>query len=204
MSTTGTATGVESTARSGPHPATSPAPIGRFPVLRRLLFPFYGARELEDGTSKAMRDVEIGDRVKVAPGVYSPVFMFTHRVPGARGPFVQISTSDGASVGLTAGHFLHVNGELTPAKSVRVGDFLQNGNGVAVQVRTVEVIIKKGLFNPQTVMVISLLTVFKRVLILPLSILKLHIRFWHRSEPCLNGPARPREFLKEARMHRHL
>jgi hypothetical protein len=36
--------------------------------------------DLESGVTQRMDRLQVGDRVKVAPGIFSDVFMFTHKL----------------------------------------------------------------------------------------------------------------------------
>ena len=67
-----------------------------------------------------MADLQIGDKVQVAPGVFSEVYMFSHRYEDAVAPFVKLTTSTGAELLITADHYLYVNGNLAVASTVKV------------------------------------------------------------------------------------
>lgn len=116
-----------------------------------VCFPAEASVELENGSIKMMKEVVIGDRVKVAQGVFSDVFMFTHKDSSTVHSFVTLKTAAGSSVSATEGHYIYVNGNLAMAKSVKVGDVLELGNGANTIVTSVEMSRKTGLFNPQTV-----------------------------------------------------
>lgn len=112
-------------------------------------FPADARVTLEDGSTKRMSDLEIGDSVKVGSQQYSPVFMFTHRDSSSKFPFVRLVTSRLHSLFLTPGHYLYVNGTLAIASSVRPGDVVIAGNGTDT-VLFLDRILKTGLYNPQT------------------------------------------------------
>lgn len=95
-------------------------------------------------------DVQIGDRVLVSGGQYSAIFAFTHRDPKALASYTRLKTASGESVCLTPGHFLRVNGELSPARSVEPGDELETANGTLTKVVSVGCCSGSGLYNPQT------------------------------------------------------
>ena len=67
-----------------------------------------------------MADVQIGDKVQVAPGVFSEVYMFSHSYVDAVASFVKLTTSTGAELLITADHYLYVNGNLAVASTVKV------------------------------------------------------------------------------------
>lgn len=133
----------------GPRPGVTAQP--QVVYYDEVCFPGGASVLLESGERKLMCDVQIGDRVQAGPGVFSTVFMFTHRLPKKRYPFVRLIASNGAALSLTAGHILHVNGGLSPAGRVRVGDVLRNADGDWVRVIKVEAVDDVGLYNPQTV-----------------------------------------------------
>ena len=125
-------------------------------------FPGDSQVTLQDGTSIAMRDLEVGDSVLVSnegnTRKYSKVFMFTHRVDdGLSRAYTKIVTDAGPELVVTKGHYLYVNGHLAAAETVRRGDTLQmignsnNDSSKTVIVSEVKCIqSKEGLFNPQT------------------------------------------------------
>lgn len=125
-----------------PAPAPSPTPSECFPADAEV--------EVEDGSTKPMGKLSVGDYVKVANGLYSPVFMFTHKVTDGWFDFVQISTASGQVIRLTANHYIYVDGLLQAAGSVTPGARVQLGGGSSDRVVTVDRVKGEGLFNPQT------------------------------------------------------
>ncbi|CAN8064478.1 unnamed protein product [Agarophyton chilense] len=115
-----------------------------------VCFPADGSVELEDGSVKRMDEVEIGDSVKVGQNLYSEVFMFSHRLSNVKYNFVKMDLENGHSLEATSGHYVYVNGGLSAASNVKVGDSLELDSGDHVRVATVSVVRKSGLFNPQT------------------------------------------------------
>lgn len=113
-------------------------------------FPASATVELRDGSVKEMSALEIGDMVLVAPGLFSRVFMFTHRVAEGDFRFIRLHIKNQSSVVLTDSHYLYVNGELTTAGSVRRGDLLRLGSGETVTVSQISFEVHAGLYNPQT------------------------------------------------------
>jgi hypothetical protein len=97
-----------------------------------------------------MDELVAGDRVKVASGVFSEVFMFTHKLPAGSHHFVSLLTTSGHRIALTSGHYLHVNGALAPAGAVSVDDRLQLGSGESTSVTAISFLESTGLYNPQT------------------------------------------------------
>lgn len=117
----------------------------------------------------AMADLRVGDVVAVGGGRSpSPVYAFSHADAAAVSTFVSLTTAAGAgnaagggsaaagtppaTLRLSPGHYLPVNGRLAAAKTVVVGDILAAGPaGEPVTVTSVEQVVGRGLFNPHTV-----------------------------------------------------
>jgi Hint module len=99
-----------------------------------------------------MDALRIGDQVLVGPGgQVSTVFMFTHREPAAREPFVALGTADGNTLETTVGHNIYINSRLAPAGMARVGDLLlRAADGAHVAVVSIDQVTRAGLYNPQT------------------------------------------------------
>lgn len=116
-----------------------------------ICFPASASVIMEDGTRKSMEELQLGDRVMVAPGLYSDVFMFTHKLSDVVHEFVDLSTVSGAKISLTKGHYMYLNGVLTAASNAKVGDSVELGDGSIDDVVSVELSTRRGLFNPQTV-----------------------------------------------------
>ncbi|GAB0492605.1 hypothetical protein MMPV_003873 [Pyropia vietnamensis] len=114
-------------------------------------FPSSATVQLADGRHKRMDALAIGDHVHVGGGRTSPVFLFSHASPGVVSTFVSLTTAAGRVLTLTPGHLLPVNGELTPARAVMVGDRLQLGSdGTVSAVVKVGTVTARGLWNPHT------------------------------------------------------
>ncbi len=76
--------------------------------------------------------------------------MFTHKLADVKYSFVQIDTSAGNKLTLTAGHYLYLNGKLAAASTARVGDVVTVNDAPAAVV-SVKSVAGTGLYNPQTV-----------------------------------------------------
>lgn len=113
-------------------------------------FPSSSRVRLIDGTDVRMDELNAGAHVRVGDGTTSKVFLFTHRQPNVTSTFVRISTASGHCISLTPGHYMHVNGRLTAAASVRVGDSLDTEYG-SVTVELTERVRLFGLYAPHTV-----------------------------------------------------
>jgi preprotein translocase subunit YajC len=97
-----------------------------------------------------MDRLQVGDRVKVAPGMFSDVFMFTHKLETSVHDFINIRTACGNRIRLTAGHYIYANGILVPAGTVQKGDELALASGAHCAVISVSETVDVGLYNPQT------------------------------------------------------
>lgn len=117
---------------------------------KAVCFPGAALVELKNGEFVEMATLKIGDEVSTGNGQFSKVFMFTHRLPTVHASFVQVTAASGARLRLTAGHYLPVNGEYSPASSVQVGDEVVLSSGMNSCVVRVETVSDVGLFNPQT------------------------------------------------------
>lgn len=116
-------------------------------------FPAHATVRLADGSEKPMHLLSIGDRVLVShPNTFSEVYFFSHQHPEHVSNFVRIATSvDSIQLTLSPGHMLYVNGRLTPARNVRVGDALSVAHEQkSAVVTSVDRTTSRGLFNPHT------------------------------------------------------
>lgn len=112
-------------------------------------FPAYAEAELSDGSLVRMDELRIGDNVRVSTDAFSPIVLFTHRDALARTRQVHIKLADGKSITLSAGHYLPINGKLSAARDVTIGDKLAVDNDV-VDVVHVNMQMANGLYNPHT------------------------------------------------------
>jgi Hint module len=117
---------------------------------KKNCFPGGALVELESGVTQRMDRLRVGDRVKVAPGTFSDVFMFTHKLETDVNDFLDIRTACGDHIRLTAGHYIYANGSLVPAGTVEAGDELTLASGARCPVTSVSETVDFGLYNPQT------------------------------------------------------
>lgn len=115
-----------------------------------VCFPSTATVELQSGLTKRMSEVSIGDVVAVGNGIYSPVFMFTHKTASYYGEFMRFMLENGRQITLTESHYIYLSGVLRPAGSVRVGDTVQLADGSVSRVNGVSIVMDSGLYNPQT------------------------------------------------------
>jgi hypothetical protein len=146
----GGAAGANTSATDPAAAAISPSPAANNDSGKKC-FPSSATVELEDGAIVTMSKLSIGDMVKVGPNAFSKVFMFTHKMESGDNEFVKITTSSGASIALTSGHYIPVDGALVAASEVSIGSVLQLGNGASDKVVSIATVAGTGLYNPQTV-----------------------------------------------------
>lgn len=113
-------------------------------------FPASALVHLENGKLINLSSLRVGDRVRLADGTYSPVFMFGHRVTNGNFEFLSVRTETG-HITLSSGHFIYANGQLVAARELHVGDALEKENGVRETVQSIDRIVETGLYNPMTV-----------------------------------------------------
>lgn len=98
-----------------------------------------------------MRNLAIGDVVKVADGKYEPIYSFGHKNNKSSAEFLQITTNTNRPLEISKDHMILLEGgRFVPASMVRKGDMLVNGLGELVLVQTMRKIIRKGVYAPFT------------------------------------------------------
>lgn len=107
-----------------------------------------GLVTLRNGSTKLMRELNIGDSVLVANSQYSDVFAFSH-ASELMYTFVRIWTHHNEIV-LSNGHVLYVNGKPRLAYKVERGDFVTEADGRKAKVERVDYVRAMGLYNPHT------------------------------------------------------
>lgn len=135
----------------GPEASVEPPAVASpTPTNAPVCFPASASVTVSDGSKKAMSQLQLGDRVAVGGGLFSEVFMFTHRIAEGTHDFVKLDSESGASLRLTAGHFLPINGRYVPASAAKIGDLVQLANGLSSRIVSIESVKDTGLYNPQT------------------------------------------------------
>lgn len=112
-------------------------------------FPATARVELENGKTKSMDQLVIGDNIRVSEKEFSEVYYFSTELTETTSKFVKITTAE-TGLMLTPGHFLYVNGNLVEARTVKVGDVVITGNGTKTTVTEVSSAWGPGLYNPHT------------------------------------------------------
>jgi len=104
---------------------------------------------LEDGTTLALKNLKIGDRVQVTnDGKFDEVYSFGHYEPDSVGAYLSIHSAASATpILISALHMLFLdNAKAVPASSVNVGDILLGGHTIT-KIKNVNA---KGAFAPFT------------------------------------------------------
>lgn len=112
-------------------------------------FPATAKVELENGKTKSMDQLVVGDSVRVGPNEFSEVYYFSTEMTDVTTKFVKITTAN-AELQLTQNHFLYVNGELQTASEVKAGDVVVLADGTKSPVTAVDSAWGPGLYNPHT------------------------------------------------------
>lgn len=156
----------EAAATATPTATPSPTPPGDFTARGEenddddsSCFPADATVTLAGGRVVRMDALHVGDRVAVGGGVFSDVYLWTHRDAAATPSLVRLVTAGGASLRVTPGHLVYVAAaaaapRLVAAADVAVGDALVLGrpaaNASAAVVVAVGRVAGAGLYNPQT------------------------------------------------------
>jgi hypothetical protein len=118
-------------------------------VQSQACFPGKAVAKLANGTFRPVSDLKIGDVVYTGIDRLSEVYLFTHALARAETPFIELSTVNGCTIVLSAGHYLYVNGLLEKAENVKINDRLETEWGTS-EVTRVDDVRETGLYNPHT------------------------------------------------------
>jgi len=111
--------------------------------------------------TKPMKDLEVGDRVQTASGLFESVYAFAHHNRNRSTVFLQIRTANlsnetSAVLEITGEHLVYLANNVAPvrADSLQIGDTLQsrNSKGEIQRLRVVEInsVTRKGVYAPLT------------------------------------------------------
>lgn len=131
-------------------PATeAPAGVGGFVAC----FSIETTVEREDGSMVAMKELQIGDRVRVANGKYEPIYSFGHfDTSVVKTEFVQIQTSlSEGKLEMTPNHLLFQKGnEAVMASTLKIGDKVVMSSGKEDAITALKTIQRTGIIAPFT------------------------------------------------------
>jgi hypothetical protein len=98
-----------------------------------------------------MRDLIIGDMVRVASGNYEPIYSFGHKSDTIKAEFLQIYTNTNRPLEISHNHMVLLEGRrFVPASMIRAGDILLNGVNDRVLVYMIRTVVRKGMYAPFT------------------------------------------------------
>jgi len=109
--------------------------------------------ERDDGSMVAMKELHIGDRVRVANGKYEPIYSFGHfDTSVVKTEFVQIqTTSSEGKLEMTPNHLLFQEGnQVVMASSLKIGDKVVLASGEEDTITGLKTIQRTGIIAPFT------------------------------------------------------
>ena len=100
-----------------------------------------------------LRNVQLGDSIKVGKGRYEPIYSFGHFQTNSRQDYLQLETRK-STLELSSDHLVFVKrNDVTrtiPASLVKVGDELVDEAGASLKVQSVNTVSRSGTFAPFT------------------------------------------------------
>jgi hypothetical protein len=96
-----------------------------------------------------MKDLSIGDNVRVQAGKYSQVYSFGHYDKEVMTEYLSINAGLSKPLIISDDHMVFVDNKAIPASTVKVGDRLTLTDGVA-SVRSITRVVRTGAFAPFT------------------------------------------------------
>jgi uncharacterized protein YkwD len=106
--------------------------------------------EVKNRGPVSMKNLAIGDFVKVAGNEFSEVYSFGHYDSISEASYLSIDTGLTKPLIISKNHLLFVQGRAVAASEVKIGDMLRLGNGLEVAVRKITSIQDTGLYAPFT------------------------------------------------------
>jgi hypothetical protein len=114
-------------------------------------FPGDSTVQVEGGDFVAIKDLKLGDRVKVSENKFEPVYSFAHKNSNMVTSYLQLRIASGSRLTISPEHLLFVHGHgAVPASHVKTGDQVYTGDNVLDAVVSVKSVIKKGVYAPFT------------------------------------------------------
>lgn len=114
-----------------------------------VCFPGSSNVHLSDGSVLPMHQLSAGMEVMHDESESSRIFLFTHRLSEIKSWFYRIETASGHAVTLTGRHYMHANGVLASADSVKIGDEVRTISGKSA-VTAVSKVLATGLYAPHS------------------------------------------------------
>lgn len=118
-------------------------------------FPADTSVSLHDGGKKRIQKLSIGDHVAYPsnPSHSCTVIGWTHWRPFVLSSFLRFTVTSGHILTVSPRHFVHTSDGMRPARTIRVGDYLQvvsNDIVRSMSVLSIKNVRRNGLFNVQT------------------------------------------------------
>jgi len=102
-----------------------------------------------DKGATQMKDLNIGDKVKVSNGKYETIYSFGHKNAKTMGEFVQLRTEK-SKIELSKDHMIFSQGKALPAGAMKIGDILDLSDGDSAKVTDINIVKRQGAFAPFT------------------------------------------------------
>jgi len=112
---------------------------------------------LENGETRLIKDIKLGDSVKYGNNKYSKIFAIGHKQYEDFNNYLKIKTTyhednNLPPLLLSLNHYLYVNGDsLQLAKNVKLGDYLVNEKDELTLIISIENVYLRGINNPLTI-----------------------------------------------------
>mmetsp|Transcript_5372 Transcript_5372/g.7747 ORF Transcript_5372/g.7747 Transcript_5372/m.7747 type:complete len:526 (+) Transcript_5372:296-1873(+) len=124
-----------------------------------ICFPGRSTVQVKGKGSVSLRDLKIGDEVKVGADLFDRVYSFGHRTTSGKFPYLQITTTGkNLPIEISKDHMLFIVDQTgdtetkraVPASYVTVGDWLHTDSGDPVRVKGVTPVFREGAYAPFT------------------------------------------------------
>jgi Hint module/Pregnancy-associated plasma protein-A len=95
-----------------------------------------------------MKELKLGDKILVGePGNYETVYSFGHRHETVEAMFLLFLP---CKLEVSRDHMLKIKGQYIPASAVKVGDELETATGELMAVRSIQIVVRLGVYAPFT------------------------------------------------------
>jgi ABC-type phosphate transport system substrate-binding protein len=125
--------------------------LSRIPATGGVTICFPGKSRVEVANKGlvAIKDLTLGDMVKVSRGKYSQIYSFGHYDRDVQASYLSIDTGLHSPLLISPDHMVFVNDRAKRASSITIGDKLSLADGYVV-VRSVDTVTETGAFAPFT------------------------------------------------------
>jgi hypothetical protein len=107
--------------------------------------------EVEGKGTVSMKELSLGNRVRVEGNKFEPIYSFGHYDPNVRAEYLKITTESGAQLTISKHHmvFAETDGAV-PASSLKVGDKVVMASNSLDTIKTIKTVLRQGAFAPFT------------------------------------------------------